>query len=228
MFPTPAADPLADDGCQVTATPDVPVGPNSATLIKNALDAAMPTGSTPTTAAIHSAINFFNSSPADGHPRYLLLATDGEPNCNASLADDYAAAEQAVTEAANAGIHTFVVGIGSVTTDQQVLTTMAQNGGEPNTSGAHPYYEVSSTSTLVDVLDHITGQIATCSFALPQVPSFPDLVTVDVNGAPLARDPGHMNGWDFGPGDTAIELYGSECQDLKNGVQKIVVATYGC
>src|SRR5438094_173159 len=72
-----------------------------------------PDGLTPTTAAIDAAVNYLSGAiDSDGHPKYILLATDGEPNCG-SGADDNAAAEQAVANAATKGIHTFVVGIGT-------------------------------------------------------------------------------------------------------------------
>src|SRR5207302_1728119 len=124
-----------------------------------------PGGATPTTGAIKAAVNFYMGSvDSNGHPKYLLLATDGEPNCS-SGSNDSAAAEQAIADAATAGIHTFVVGIGTGNGNEAVLTQMAMNGKEPNmTAGQKPYYEVSSTADLTTALNKITGQLISCSY----------------------------------------------------------------
>src|SRR5262249_48223641 len=153
--------------CGVPSAPDVAVAANNGAAIKAALDAASPAGPTPTTAAIQAALSYFQSAvDSDGHPKYLLLATDGEPNCGGGGgggfgggADDSAGAEAAVAAAAAAGIHTFVVGIGGNTGADQALTQMAMNGKEPNqTAGQKPYYSVSTTQDLVNVLNKIAGQ----------------------------------------------------------------------
>ena len=71
---------------------------------------------------------------ADSNPKFILLATDGQPNCPASgdtNSDDSAAAIQVVADAYRAGVPTFVVGIGTLSSTEVVLDALARAGGHP-------------------------------------------------------------------------------------------------
>jgi hypothetical protein len=230
LFPDPNVNQATATGCEVPSTLNVPITANDSASIVSALNAASPGGSTPTTDAINKAVSYFTGGPidSDGHPKYLLLATDGEPNCT-NAPDDNANAEAAVANATKQGIHTFVVGIGTGNGNEAVLTAMANNGMEPNkTPGQPPYYAVSSTADLTAALTKITGQIISCSYALQQAPMNPDLVEIDSGSSVVPRDTTHMNGWDYGPGDMSIVFYGNACADLQNGVVQSVTAVYNC
>jgi hypothetical protein len=76
MFPS-------DDSCGVSASVDVPVASMNAAAISSAIGGKMPNGSTPTADAIHMAASYL-SAVTDSNPKYILLATDGEPNCAAA------------------------------------------------------------------------------------------------------------------------------------------------
>lgn len=212
--------------CDVPSTPDVACASGNSMAVQTAINGTKPDGGTPTGEAINAAVMYLQGLN-DMHTHYILLATDGEPECG--LGDETTAAEQAVTAAANAGIKTIVVGIGSTGADA-TLSTLAMNGGMPNTApGAKPYYQVSSTSDLEMVLKNVAGQIVSCSYALQQVPTNPDLVTIqDNNGMTIPRDPTHMNGWDYGPGNMSINFYGAACDALQSGVTSSITAVYGC
>jgi hypothetical protein len=223
-----------DDSCGAPTTPDVVPAAGTGAAIKTALDAASPGGLTPTTAGINNAVAWYQSGVGPdptGTPHYLLVATDGEPNCAGGQfggADD-AAAIKAVQDAANLGYHTFVVGIGGNTGADATLTSMAQSGLEPNTTpGQKPYYSVSSTQDLVNVLNKIAGQLVSCSYSLMMPPPDPSLVTINGNGNAIPRDPNHMNGWDFGPGNMSINFFGAACTQLQQGVITTVDAVFGC
>lgn len=80
------------DKCQMpstTAPVVVPVqdGKKAAPLVLAALDANPPSGATPTALALERAYTYFSSGAGKGlsGERYVLLATDGGPNCNAAL-----------------------------------------------------------------------------------------------------------------------------------------------
>jgi hypothetical protein len=212
---------FANDGfCGVETVPSVPPAPGTGMQIKTTLDAVlMPDSSTPTAAAIHSMVAYYQTL-SDGNPHYLLLATDGEPNCGGD-------AVQEVTDAATAGIHTFVVGIAGGAGDQ-TLTDMANAGKEPNTTGTHAYYEATTTADLVNVLSKVAGQLVSCTFALQKAPDHPDLVEIQGNGMVIPRDKTHMNGWDFGPNNMSIIFYGSACSALQMGTITMVKAIYAC
>ena len=216
-----------NSSCGVGAKPDVTPGPNTGASITKVLNGAKPGGETPTTAAINSAVAYY-ATLNDARPHYLLLATDGLPNCGTG-GDDSTNAENAVSAAAKAGIHTFVVGIGNDPQGDMTLTQMAKNGLEPDTTpGQSAYYQVSVAQDLVNVLSKVAGKIVSCSFPLQVVPSSPDLVTIQGNGMTIPHDKTHMNGWDYGPGDMSIIFYGMTCSDLQTGSLSNVMAVYGC
>jgi hypothetical protein len=86
-------DPTAPvDTCEMPTNSDilVPIGPGTSTvpLIDDALADYAPAGGTPTAAALARALDYFTSGDGAslGGDRYVLLATDGGPNCNPDLA----------------------------------------------------------------------------------------------------------------------------------------------
>jgi hypothetical protein len=96
LFPAPTdpAAPIAydckDKCCQMPSIPDVTVpvedGVTGVPKIVAALDATSPGGGTPTAAGLARAYDYYTTGPGatlDGD-KYVLLATDGGPNCNAN------------------------------------------------------------------------------------------------------------------------------------------------
>ena len=111
----------ASSTCGVNNVAAVPIGAGNAALIANAIagrtDASgnVANGSsTPTRRAEEAAVTYLNTL-TDLNPKYILLATDGLPNCtpgsSSATVDDTAGAVAAVTGARTAGYPTFVVGI---------------------------------------------------------------------------------------------------------------------
>ncbi len=212
--------------CMVPSTPDVPCGPNTATSIAMAITNTQPGGGTPTAEAINAGAQYLSGN-TDGHAHYMLLATDGLPDCSGN--NDVQNAEDAVANAAKMGIKTVVVGIGNDATADTTLKTMAKNGGMPNQAGPKDYYQVSSTMDLVKVLDQIAGTIVSCEYALQTVPANPNLVSIqDNNGKTIPHDTTHMNGWDYGPGNMSIQFYGAACDALQKGITTGLNAVSGC
>jgi hypothetical protein len=208
------------------STADVPVGASTAAAITTKLMATTPNGSTPTADTVNAAVAYLQSV-TDGNAKYIVLATDGEPNSCSGGGDDAAGAEKAITAAAAAGISTFVVGIGTTGGAQTTLNAMAVAGKQAQ-AGATSYYPVTSQAALESVLKSVTGQIVSCSYALQTAPANPDLVEIQEDGATIPRDKSHMNGWDFGPNDLSINFYGTACSNLQNGSVSNVAASYGC
>src|SRR5262249_15014583 len=146
----------------------------------------------------------------DGNNKYIVLATDGLPNCagGVSNAADDAGAEMAVSTVLGMGVHTFVIGISTDAMSDATLNQMAQNGGEPPPTA--PYYYLANNQTdFANAMSMIAGQVVSCTFGLQSAPPNPDLVTVQADGMDVPRDPTHMNGWDFGPNNMSIIFYGS-------------------
>ena len=225
LFFSPVTSSSADD-CSVPSTPDVACGANTASKITTAIGATKPGGGTPTPEALKAALQYFTGN-SDGHSHYILLATDGLPSCSSDT--DPQDAEAAVTAAATAGVKTIVVGIGNDPEGDATLTTMANNGGMPNTAaGQKPYYQVNTTTDLVTVLNKVAGQVVSCGYPLSMAPANPDFVEIDGNGAKIPHDKTHMNGWDYGPNDLSINFYGPACDALQKGVTTTVSAVFGC
>ena len=145
------------------------------------------------------------------------------------MSDDSPATIAAVQAAAAAGVHTFVVGIGSNTGADKTLVAMAKAGREPNTTPGQPaYYTVTSTQDLVDILEKAAQHITPCSYPLPAQPPAPDQVTIEGPAGVIPHDALHVDGWDYSQNGTSVDFYGDACTMLREGAVHSVEAIYGC
>jgi hypothetical protein len=230
------------DQCAVASGADVPVAPNNASAVIGAMQAQSPSSATPTRLAENAGAAYLTSL-TDRNPRFLLLATDGLPNCppgcsgnnctHTPNAVESAAAEQAVSDAATMGFKTFVVGIATTgdASANTTLSTMATNGGVPR-AATPPYYPVSSTADLVTALHAIVGVAATCQFDLGAAPnSMTSTNYIDVfgDGTLIPQDPSHANGWDYTDAThNAIQVYGPTCDAITAGTIMNLTVTFRC
>jgi hypothetical protein len=218
MFPYPS-------GCDVSQGVEVPIG---AVNHRNVLNSVMmanynmtsETG-TPTRAAMLKAIDYLGTVRTK-NPKYIVLATDGEPNCDGGITG----AVQAVREAASAGFKTFVVGIAIERRAHDVLNQMALAGGEPRSDLMFRYYPVANKADLIDVLNQITVRVSNCVFPLSKAPPAPESVKVTVDGQRVPQD--KNNGWSYGPKNMSIQLNGSWCEQVKAGKGQNVSIVFGC
>jgi hypothetical protein len=230
----------ADDSCGVAPGVTVPVGPNNATAISTAIGQTTPSTNTPTRAAIQAGTAYLMSL-TDPNPKYILLATDGEPNCAAGCVGgdcgttpnpaEEMASEMAVADAVAAGIKVFVVGIGNVASAVAVLNQMAINGGEAQSGGTTSYYAATDQAALETALNQIVGKVASCTLPLPEKPQDPTNVIVEDVGTTtqIPRDTTHTEGWDYtDSSDTAIQLYGTACSKVTDGTYANVQILEGC
>jgi hypothetical protein len=211
------------DGCGVSLNPDVPIGSGS-DMITTVLSTTTPAGETPTSAALTRATAYFQNL-ADNHKHYLLLATDGLPNCNSGAADDTDNAVGAISAALNVGIPTVVVGIGNTSSEQSSLTRMAMAGGLPN---GQTYYTVNTTGDLESLLESIVSQVVSCEFSLSSPPDDESNVRVDSSIGPIPRDTTGASGWNFGSGDHSIIFSGDTCMKIKLGMITDITVNYDC
>jgi hypothetical protein len=86
FFPQDGADTRVA-ACELPNVPTVDIDPalGQATQVLGVFAGTEPGGSTPTAAALLRAYNYFVRHPDRARARYLVLATDGGPNCNAAL-----------------------------------------------------------------------------------------------------------------------------------------------
>lgn len=204
---------------------DVPIKPRNGGAVAAAYDPKVvtPGGLTPTTASIRNAVRAL-AAMSDDNPKYIVLATDGEPNC-----DTVESAIAAIHMANQAGIPVFVVSM-SNEGSPQTLNKMAEAGGKPVSDPADPtakYYKADTTDKMVAAMKAIGKDVVGCNFKLPSPPPDPDNVLV-------SYDDGHSAGpgsttWGYTDASrTAITLYGSDCANVLGGTYKSVEILYGC
>ncbi|HEY0709617.1 MAG TPA: vWA domain-containing protein [Polyangia bacterium] len=218
--------------CGVPEGAEVAVSLNNHAMVLgaiNATPAGMDSSTTPTRDAVTKATAFMQASQST-NAKYLLVATDGEPNCSAggrSSRSDAMGAIAAVAAANTAGIPSFVIGVatGGSSADA-TLNEMATAGGRAR-NDVTKYYSVSSRDELAGALDTIATQIASCTFPLSPPPPAPENVAVDVDGKRVAKDPSQQGGWNYGPDNKSIVFHGAACDALKAG-SKDVKIIYGC
>jgi Mg-chelatase subunit ChlD len=217
--------------CGVPDGADVGVALNNHGMILasiNATPAGMDSGSTPTRDAVTKAAAVLQASPST-NAKYLLVATDGEPNCGVSnrSRSDAMGAVAAVTAANAAGIPSFIVGVAtSGSGADATLNMLATAGGRPR-NDVTKYYPVTSRDELAGALDAIATQIASCTFPLNPPPPAPENVAVDVDGKRIERDATQKTGWNYGSDNKSIVFHGDTCETLKTG-SKDVKIIYGC
>jgi hypothetical protein len=213
----PASDARACLTSQLSITPAV----GAATAISFAIRGATPTGSgTPTREALLQAGRELLTS---GRPtrKYLLLATDGEPNCTPGAADqkapDVSGTAAAIRSLAEQGASTFVLGVAEDSASAASLAAMAQAGGHAR-QGMTAYYTASDANELEGSLDEVARQVALCTFDLSPPPPAGAMVTLSIGGRAFPRNVSHVGeGWDVTSAGRAIELYGVACDAVQAG-----------
>lgn len=239
--------------CGVASTPAVTPAPGNAARVMQVLRGTLPGGATPTHAAIEAAQRWFDADPDRSGERYLLLATDGGPNCNPMFDPavcvctgaaqplcrnnvfgrinclDADRTVETVRRAQLAGITTLVLGLNGTQGFAGVLDAMAVAGGRPR-AGMPRYYDVASAADLARELGTLASALASCRFELDAAPVDPDLVDLRLDGLSLIRDPMRRDGWEYvDEGHRAIEFFGPTCDLVRaasGGSQ--LVAAFGC
>ena len=215
FFPSPGSSAT----CYEDTAMDVPISTTSTSEVVAQVNGATFALGTPTTAALAAATEYLKTLD-DGNDKFILLATDGQPNC-ASPPDigqaDVTGSADACAAAFAADIKVFVVGIGP---KLDVLTQLAQAGGTTD------YFPVGSPEELVDALSSISKLVGSCNFESAEPPPDEDNVAVYVNGQRVDQDAD--NGWTFGSSSQEIVLTGDYCAGMSTGDQADVQILFGC
>ncbi len=217
-------------GCDELPQVEVPISDDTRP-VADAVVTGMPAQSgagTPTSDAVAAAAAYLKTLVTP-NPKYIVLATDGLPTCPQA---DHALAVQntldELTAAAAAGFPSFVIGIATAGTEADVvLGQMAMAGGRPRT-GTPAYYPVGDRQSLVSALGQITRSVETCTFPLDRQAPSPEDVAVNVDGTRILRDPARMNGWEYGPDNRSVILYGAACDRVKSGSVLSLEIIFGC
>jgi hypothetical protein len=258
FFPEPIdAQGSGADACLVRQAADVPPRRATAASILNVFETTRPVGGTPTADAIRSAVAYLKNGARRVISRYMVLATDGAPNCNEALDElvcvctqrdlgicrndpvggptrclDDTRTVKVIQEAAEKDrIPTFVIGLG--TSDEpafeSTLNRMAIAGGRPR-AGASRFYGAQSATELETALSEIQSSVAECTYVTPSAPTDPNAITIEVNGVAVTRDTSKRNGWDWV--DQAygqVALFGAACDlALRGGEGSNIKGTVTC
>jgi hypothetical protein len=225
--------PLGSGGtCAVGAGPNLaPALGNVGSLVR-LMSNTLPGGHTPTATAIAAAGDVVLADRAATAARALVLATDGVPNCNASLNattctcstgagrctssilcldDDRSVAQ--VARLAALGVPTYVLGIqDSSTLAMEVLNDLARAGGRPRTGTPQAYYAVTSETDLDAALTAIRNQVGACVYLSSSVPDDDGSMEVTVGGTAVPFDATGTSGWSWSVRDNGeLVLTGAAC-----------------
>ena len=158
----------SDDECAAGAVGSQ-LSMQNAGSITGQLGSTFPDGGTPTHTTIAAAGAYYQGVTSPGE-RYVLLATDGEPNCgdpNDTEAPTVTESVGAIDNLLTDGIKTFVLGFGgTINNYPATLQAMAEAGGTGD------YFAANSPDELATALDTIAGEVGlpSCSFRLDREP----------------------------------------------------------
>jgi hypothetical protein len=208
----------------------VPISDTSVSEIRSRVNALTTDSGTPTGESLENADAYYSDLNDTVHRGFILLVTDGMPNCPNGGGDaDEQLALDAVTTLGSHGIGTFVIGMGADTaSNPQLLSDMAVQGGWPR-AGDPKYYQANSVSELQAIFQTIGGMVIGCNLSLgSNRPEVPDYLWVYFDNVLVPRDRNHLNGWDYIDGSNQIAFYGTYCDQLKGGQVGKVDVKMGC
>jgi hypothetical protein len=211
------------DSCTAGAV-DAQLAMQNAASITGELGSTYPEGGTPTHTTLDAARSYFAGVSSPG-ARYVLLATDGEPNCGPGDEEAPTVNESitAIETLGSAGINTFVLGFGgTINNYPATLQAMAEAGGTGD------YFAANSPDELATALDTIAGEVGlpSCSFRLDRDPGSADL-TVYQDDQVVGQDSSHQDGWDYNPGTNTLTFYGAACDAILGGETDSVRIQFG-
>lgn len=216
-----------------------PVGA-STDQVRQSINSALPVGGTPTAASLKAVLDDPKmNTPEAGRDRFVMLLTDGAPNCNPALNDcarttgtcnpswqcclDDVATIQQVTELANRGIKTFIIGFGRETGDRsgfayEVLNRAAEAGGLAR-SGETKFYQADDSTALAEALDAFGSVILTCNYALSGVArkELLQVVFVYTNEDNREQILNPDSEWTYSASSRQLSITGSRCTEIEKG-----------
>lgn len=210
---------------------DVPPAVDNYQAIADMLYDNAPDDDTPTGEAIDAVVATMNArGNPRGVPRYLVLATDGEPDrcADPDTQDGQAMAIAAAQNAFAQDIRMFVLGVSS-DVGAPHLQDMANAGAGLPVGGAdnEPYFTSDNADQIVDAFTRIIGGLRSCTFTIDGTVDLQaaDQGEVTLNGRTLTY--GDDDGWRLLDGAT-LELVGSACDEFRYTPDVELTATFPC
>ena len=190
-------------------------------LFANDSRAIKDNGYTPTSSTLDVARKALIPPPDDHHERFVLLVTDGQPNCNAEGPEKYSADVPATLAALDAlladNVKTFVVGY---RTEQfaGVMTDMAKHGGTTK------HYPVEDAASLSAALGEVAVSVAPCTFGLDAQPPGAEFVRVLLDGKELELS---SDGFQLST-DGTVSLGVQSCATMRDGKEHAIKVLVEC
>jgi hypothetical protein len=206
---------------------DVAVAANTTTTILskiNALNDGNIGGNTPTNQTLQAMLGSAAGLADAAHSNYVLLMTDGEPNCGGDVAS--VAATIAQLYAQTPSVRTFVVGIGDGTSSNPAALNSWADAGHTARAGATHYYQVNTAADLTNAFADIITGVTSCTYALTQKPADASLIVAYIGGVAVPQDP--TNGTTYDPGSNSLVFHGTSCDQIKSGAATSLDIVYGC
>jgi hypothetical protein len=200
---------------------DVPLASMAGATVMTKLNANGPAGNTPTALALDTVIakGLLNDKT---RANYVVLATDGVPNCS----DVDVKKRIDNLYAATPSVKTFVIGIGDVNNTNPTLLNQWADAGHTARVGATHYYQTNSPADLKAAFDAIVGGIVSCDFKMMQNAPDPSLIRVTENGVVVSPSP--TSGYTYDASTNTVTLHGAACDMLKSNAATKVGVLYGC
>ena len=242
----------AGQGC-IGGNIEIAPGANAAAAIASSLsgDPALRTGGgTPTSSMLEYARNYYASR---GGERYVVLVTDGAPNCNPLQGDrtqclctfddctnaatpwlgclDDLSTVAAVEALASSGVATWVIGYDTPELTA-TLNAMAVAGGTDRDT----YIPVEDQVSLAEALDAIAADLVSCTYTLSAPPGDPSFVRVRLDGDPVPHSSQQSLDGGLDPsagtfvleGGDRVRLEGAACERLQDGLTHELTITREC
>jgi hypothetical protein len=201
-------------------TLEVPIALAAAPAIATSLDGLTLIQSTPTAATLQAA---HATLAASGGARYVILVTDGAPNCSNGRSGGgqdpaaVAASVAAIAAMHSAGIKTYVLGYDTQNDAElkAALDQMAQAGG----TGATAHRPIEDETGLIQEFRSIIGMAAVgCTFELETPPSDPNYVRAELDGEKLELDA--ADGFVLSTDSTVLTVQGAACAKLQSATEQ--------
>ncbi|MGZ3426845.1 MAG: vWA domain-containing protein [Polyangia bacterium] len=203
----------------------VAAGTTQAILAKiNSMNDGNIGGNTPTNQTLQAELGSAAGLADATKSNYVLLMTDGQPNCGGDA--KAVAATIAQLYAQTPSVRTFVVGIGDgASSDPGALNSWA-DAGHTARAGATHYYQVNTAGDLTTAFADIVNGVASCTYALTMKPADASLIVAYIGGVAVPQDP--ANGTTYDPGSNSLLFHGSSCDQIKSGASSSLDIVYGC
>jgi len=181
-------------------------------------------GNTPTNQTLQALLGSAAGLADAAHTNYVLLMTDGQPNCGG----DANAVKNTIAQlyGQTTSVRTFVVGIGDgASSDPNALNSWA-DAGHTSRAGATKYYQVNTAADLANAFADIVSGVASCTYQLTMKPADASLIVAYIGGVAVPQDP--TNGTTYDPGSNSLVFNGTSCDQIKSGAASSLDIVYGC